>query len=104
LKKKKNLAIAFGLFTAASVNAADERSFDWSSQELASDAGVVATYDRMRAFAADYCKDHLHGTKGVWSLSSCRKAVMEEIAIKVDHHRLTAYVETGRLTASLASR
>lgn len=102
--KTKYLAMAFGLFATASVNAADERTFDWSSQELTSDAGVVATYDRMRAFAADYCKDYLRGTKGVWSISSCRSAVVEEITMKVDHHRLTAYVETGRLTASVASR
>lgn len=100
----KNLAIALGLFAAASVHAADQQAFDWSSHDLNSDAGVIATYDRMRAFAKDYCQDHLYGTRGLPAQASCRKAVMEEIVLKVDHQRLTAYAETGRLTASLASR
>lgn len=100
----KKLAFALGLFAAASVNAAEERVFDWSSQDLASDSGVVATYDRMRTFATSYCEDHLRGTKGLAARASCRKAVIEEIVLKVDNHRLTAYVQSGRLAATLAAR
>lgn len=99
----KNLAIAMGLFAAASA-VAGENTFEWSATELGTDAGVVATYERVEEFARSYCDEQLHGLKGLPSPASCRQTVMDEVIAKVSHQRLTAYAETGKLRPSLATR
>lgn len=90
---------------AASAPAATEHVVvNYSTSELASVEGITAVNERIEKAAREFCAEHLHGTYGIARRSSCERAVVDDIVDSIDDARLTAYVRTGEVPASLLAQ
>lgn len=100
--KKLALTIAtLSLAGAAAAVTAQEPVFRWTPEELTTLERIAATHDRIKHTAAEYCQDHLNGTRALSAWRSCVKAVSEEIVMNIDDARMTAYATTGTVDEAL---
>lgn len=92
------------LVLAGPAAAADRFTFRSSADDLATLAGIADTHRRIKEVARDYCRDSLHGTRGIARMVGCIRSVTDDIVDGVNDRGLTAYAGTGRVDQDLLAR
>lgn len=80
---------------------AENHAFQWAQQELTTLDGIAATHARIESEARDFCRAHIRGTPDLRTWRSCVEAVEEELVMRVNDQRLTAYARTGTVDKAL---
>lgn len=88
---------------AATANAETDK-FAFSPAELTTMQGIQSTHARIESKAQRFCREMLHGTRNLSGMTSCVRAVTNEIVDNIGDGRLTAYARTGRVDESLLAR
>jgi UrcA family protein len=95
------LTLAIAALALSGAAAAEDHAFSWAPEDLVTLESIAATHTRIESAARDFCRDHTYGSPGLRVWRSCLQAVEEELVMKVNDQRLTAYANTGTVDKTL---